>query len=584
MITAHVPDRNDRLWLTIAIVMSLAFGVVSILPNVWQRFDKTYPFQGIEMMGTDQEHYYAQRIGQVLRGDLLVGDPHGIGPSRYIQPPLAEWVEGGLGASLHLDAPRTVIAVKLILGALLALTMMLFFARFTGHRWWAVLAASALLFAGFLSTAPATIPSFFFQPHFDAGFLRFSRPTNPLFSSLLFFLALHAFLSWAQRRSIIALAITGVLTGLAFYAYPYTWSYLGFTYVVACTFFLFKRDWRHLRDMAILALVTGIVALPYFVHQMVISHDPVYPEMLYKFIVLHTRKPVVGVWMFAFLLLPFLPRIRTVFRPWWLLFALAFAGLLAMDQQLISGVMVMPQHYHWYYTHPLALMSWILFLGAVVIGPLFRHYFSDRWRSIFFSLALIALVGIGVRFQQFSYEQSRPNLGALQHAAPMLTYLNDHAQPSDVTFGWGPEKEMIPLYTPGNAYLSANSSLCLCSSDRSLTSYFITLWLSGVTSTQARHTFFTTSRFDVSSNYRGTYWREAGGTYESIPNSEVAYVLAAYRQFLALPDDQKLSKYRMDYFVIADDVIATLPEFSHITERADKVFDDRSYAVWKIRR
>lgn len=571
-----------RLWPVTVALVSLTFGFLCILPNVWQRLDHTYPFQGIEIMGADQEFYYAARIGQVLRGDWMVGDPSADATTKtFVQPPLPEWVQGSVGLLLHLDTPRTVLVVKFLLGILLTIAMVTFFRRFTGHPWWSLLAVSTLLFAGFLSAAPWTIGQFFTDAHFGSEFLRFSRPTNPLFSSLLFFLVLHAFLSWAQHRSRKGLILAGILTGLSFYAYPYTWSYLGFTFALICLYFAYKRDWKRLGEMCLPGVIAAVVAVPYIYHQIIISHDPVYPEMVYRFILLHTRQFVGGTWMFAFMLLPLIPQTRAVFRPWWLLFGLAFAGFLSMDQQLVSNTTIVPQHYHWYYIHPLALMSWVIFVG-VLLCPFIVRFFSIRQRSILFTIILLAIIGCGVRFQQQSYAQSEQMWGELQSASPMLQYITSHSDSHTAVFGWGFEKELVSLYTPAVPYLASNSFVCLCSSDRTLTFYFITLWLSGVSYDQAKASFFTSRRYEVSSTYRGTYWREAGGSYESIPDREVQYVLDEYGKFLNLSDDQKLTKYQMDYFVVPQSVIPTLANFSALTAKADKAFEDNAYVIWKI--
>ena len=190
----------------------MMFGVLCVLPNIWQRMDEKYPFAGIEMMGTDQEFYYASRIGQVLEGDWWIADPYyGTKQKNFVQPPLPEWFEGGLGLIFHLDTARTVTLVKLVLGTLLFFVMTLFFAHFTRCRWWSLFAVTAFLCAGFFFSAPQDLFSVISNPNFGGEFLRFSRLTNPLFSSLLFFLTLNAFLSWAQNGSRVGLIFAGIL-------------------------------------------------------------------------------------------------------------------------------------------------------------------------------------------------------------------------------------------------------------------------------------------------------------------------------------------------------------------------------------
>ncbi len=572
-----------RRWLASVFFLSITFGVLCILPNVWQRIDTLYPFQGIEMMGTDQEHYYASRIGQVLEGDWIIADPYyGTQPASFIQPPFPEWVEGGLGILLGLDTARTVIAVKLVFGALLFLTMTVFFSRFTRRPWWSLFSVTAFLCAGFIFSAPQVLFSMLTDLHFGGEFLRFSRLTNPLFSTLLFFLALHAFLSWAQRGSIPALILTGVLTGLSFYAYPYTWMYLGAIFAVACMVFLFRRDWRRFCQMLGMGAVIFFIAAPYLYNQVAITHDPAYPDVLIRFVLLHVRRGVWGWWMALLPLLAFFPQSKRIFHPWWLLLALGSAAVIAMNQQLVTNLMIMPQHFHWYYILPLAVSCYGIFAGAVVVEPCARRLCSARVRSLGFVFGIIVSIGLGIRVQQLSYIAQRDLWGASQSMAPMFTYLREHVSPGVITFGWGFENELIPIYTSGDVANASNAPMCLCTHERSLNDYFFRLWLSGLSSQEAADTFFTSRRFEVSSNFRGSYYREVTGAYEGIPDDQVEYVLQSYQAFLALPTEKKITKYKLDYLVFPHNIISSLPHYSDLVRSATKAYEDQFFVVWKM--
>ncbi len=562
----------------------MTFGVLCILPNIWQRTDERYPFAGIEMMGTDQEFYYASRIGQVLEGDWWIADPYyGTKQKNFVQPPLPEWFEGGLGLVFRLDTARTVLVVKLVFGALLFFVMTLFFTRFTQYRWWSLFAVTAFLCAGFFFSAPQDLFSVISNPNFGGEFLRFSRLTNPLFSSLLFFLALNAFLSWAQNGSRIGLIFAGILTGLSFYSYPYTWTYLGAIYAAICGVFLFRHDWKRLKEMLLMGLIILLIVLPYARHQYVISHDPAYPDVLIRYIVLHSREMVWGLWMFLLFLLPFLPRTKNIFQPWWLLFGIGVAAVISMNQQVVTNLTIVPQHYHWYYILPLGVISWLIYTGASIIEPVVLRVFHKYFLTSFCIVGIIVSIALGVRFQQLSYIQQRDVWGTAQKMAPVLNYLDHNVKPGVITFAWGFENELIPIYTSGDVVDASNAQMCLCTPERKLDNYYLKLWLSGLSYDDAKSEFSTTRRFEVASNFRGTYYRELFGSYEGIPDSDIDYVLAGYKKFLDLTTQQKLLKYKIQYLVFSQDVIASLPRLPELVRFGNVVHKDPQYVVWKVR-
>lgn len=574
-------------WIAAVVACGMLFGVLSVLPNVWQRFDDRYPFAGIEMMGTDQEFYYATRIREFQDGFPMVGSAYYAEYKNqpFVQPPLPEWVVGGLGTMLGLNAARTALMEKLLFGCLLFTMMTVFCMLLSGRRWWSLLAVSALLYAGFVFSAPHLLPDVVLGRPLALEFLRFSRLTNPLFSSTLFFTALCLYLLWLQRGSRAALAGCGVFSGLCFYAYPYAWSYLGVAFGLSLLFlWVVKRDRRRALELAAMGMLVAVIAAPYFLHQFsAVRHNESYPLMLLRFCVVHTRHLIGGLWMLVFVLLPLAARRFAPFRPTWFAGALAATGVILMNQQLITGTMLMPLHYHWYYIQPLSVLCWILFLGAALCDPVVRRM-PHGVRAVLFVLCLSFCAFLGVRTQYLAYQNVRSEWGTAQQVSGVLAYLDDKAVPGIVTYTADDMlRELVTVYTSGDVYDADNAPLCLCPDDRRLTPYYFRLWLEGVDAAEARTSFFTTRKPEVSSQLRGSYYREAYGGYDRIPEDHVRMVLEGYESYLSLSTDDKLGTYLLHYLAFRKDRVPDTPQAREVLARTDTVFDDEYFVLWKLR-
>lgn len=584
--------HRERLYPFILILTAVGFGSLCILPHIWQRLDRTYPFQGIEIMGTDQEQYYAARIREVQDGFWGLGSVYysDLKDQPYVQPPLPEWVQGGLGILLGLDAARTVVFSKFFFGALLFVFMTLFCLRLSGRKWWSLLAVSAVLLAGFVFSDPTLLPRVLRGVFTDAQFLRFSRLTNPQFSSTLFFAALFFLIGWARTGSRRDLIITGVLTGLSFYAYPYTWTYLGAMLLVLLIMYAWQRERLRVYQLLILAAITAVVAIPYLLNQMAVMQHPLFEDVKTRFILLRTHDPVIGLYMLALLIVGLFFARRVSDKPE-VVTSLALAGVLSMNQQVLTGLQLMVHHYHWFYVHPLAVMLLLLFLGPLLIEPILKWILPSKmvsgvepWngRAAAVALCLVFFVVLGTLFQRESYYNQRVFWGSLQKAAGIFEYFGENGNAGDVVYSPGFEVELLPVYTSVDVYNGGNV-MCLCPEKRNLTAFFFEKWLQGLTPERAREEFPTSRRFELSSRWRGTYYREVCGNYECIPDAVVEEGIVAYEEYIAFSTSKKLALYPLHYLLFRRDEIPDARSMQEVIVQSTSVYEDETYIVWKLR-
>lgn len=570
--------QNYRFQWVVTGAMALLFGISCILPNLWQRVDPQYPFQGIEALGADQEYYYAVRIREVLDGHWLLGDVyHADKNLPYLQPPLPEWVEGGMGLLLGLKIGPTILLSKMLFGTLLFLCMTLMWTRLTARPWLSLLATSAVLFSWFLFASPASLIDALKGLPLGADFARFSRLTNPQFSVMLFFLSLSAAADWYVRHRRLSLLIAAVTTGVSFYAYPYTWSYLLVFFGLLFLWCCIQKEWKRVRHMVLFFCIVLIIALPSLLHLASASQHPAYPTLVQRFGLIHSRAPIGGYWMFIFLLLA-VSAGKRISHESPLLIIIALSAIVVMNQQLVTGTVIVPHHYHWYFIHPLAVSMFMVTLGSLAAPYVCR---IGQHATVFvFSFFLLSTVYWGIRYQRDAYHSQRQTWGQMQHAAGIYKFLDSLPRP--IVYGKDLLGELVPVFTSADLSFAGSANIaCLCPFDVIRDGYFWKLWLEGVTARYVEDTFLTTGRGDVSARLHGLYYREAEGAYERMPDDDIRRAIDAYRDYTASTFIEKLRRSPTDILIL-ERAAPQNPHLHDVLMRSSLVYQDEWYEAWQI--
>ncbi|TSC80448.1 MAG: hypothetical protein G01um101425_102 [Candidatus Peregrinibacteria bacterium Gr01-1014_25] len=573
--------KDERRWRYALATLATAYGLLCILPNILQRLDLVFPFAGIEMLGGDQEVYYAARVREVLDGNMMVGNVYNSDKSLpYAQPPLPEWLMGGVGLVLGLDVGATLLVGKWLFGTLLFLTMGGFLASLSRRPWWSLAATASVLCAWFLFASPSALWDALRGAPLSSEFLRFARLTNPQVSLTLFFASLWGMVVWMTNRRLMALLLTGVLTGASFYAYPYTWSYLLTTGGVLTLLACIRRDWRLARGLVAIGVIAAIVATPYGIHQSIVVNHPAYAGLLERFGLVHTRAPIWGVWLTALLAIGcFAP--KRIGRQWILVTALAWAGAIVMNQQLLTGVTIVPHHYHWYFIHPLAVAFVILWAGPLAQERI-RHHLPHRTRGLLTAIILLMCFAWGVKLQVDSYRAQREQWGEAQRAAGVLAFLDSPALREQTVYVQDELQELTSVFSRANTLYANNITIgCLCSQEWLRDILFFELWLQGLTPADAEKRFATDLRGLLSARVHAIYYRESAGGYDRLPDTEVQERIREYRDYVALPLAAKRALHPMDAILLPVGSQRT-PALRAMMQGGVLVYEDDVYRLWRL--
>lgn len=463
----------------IGIVLAILIGIVIAAPPFVWHFSEGY--KGIDMMKTNTEFHYIAQIQEIYDGDHLARNPffEDLKNTPYLFPPFSPNLIAGFGKLFSLNPVEAVMVTRFIFTTLLAFLIYLFAERLTKNRFVAW-TAPAVIMLGYQMINPSHILKIFNFGKFsgEGTFIDYGRPINPQVGSLLFFAYLLAFWFFLQdsTRAWKKGIASAVLLGLSFYTYLFTWTFIfslnGFLFLI----YAWKKDWVRVKKIAWVSLGAVVLAIPYFMNTWIASHHPWYQESSVRFGFVHTRdwhvsQLIIGAFAVFLLLYKKLDEdIRLFFT------AVFFASILAENENVITGLYVFNDHYHWYYVTPLILIIFLVMLFALMSQIKARPV-------VVYSIATALLVLSfydGIRTQVISYAYAAPEVANEERYTPIIEWLNARTPKESTVFASYPLMRMIPALTHNNVYFDGTGIYTLVSDERLLHAYLVPVYLQGI--------------------------------------------------------------------------------------------------------
>lgn len=558
-----------------ALVLGVMLGAITVAPQLI--FMHAPAYQGIQMMGADAEEHYVARMQEVDAGYAALGNvflSHKDAP--YLVPGLGENIVARLGSAVGVGAAEANVAAKFFFPFLIALLAYALCYALFASRPIALLGTVTALVGDSLVSGPTPWLALLHGISTSTNFLTLSRPINPEISWLFLFggmlLFVTAFIKRAPRAwEVVAL---GLITGLALYVSPYPFTFLGGLLAMSLLWYGYRRD----RTRAYGALLSGVLALvcaiPFMFNYHALSASAGYAALALRQGLVHSHAPLISVWLIIMLLAALFvwprryPHART-------LYLFAVIVLIALtDQQLLTGVSVVPSHYHWYLTKPLIGIMAAMYAWAVLEWVTTRVWL--RWLCgvaavafLFYNAALI---------QATSYHAQYPSAVARQAYAPALTYLSTLPLGESV---WADSalSQQISIYTEQNAPNNFYSLYYLVSDQYLVERMLLNYELAGIPAKDILATL-AKDRADVSAQIFGIHYREQYGSYAAIPDSLLVEYAERYRMQLARPLADVLRDVSVT--LVAWDTAADPAWHIDRVPNATEVFSDGRIRVYQI--
>lgn len=543
-----------------AILLAFLVGIIVAFPQFYFPYDHSETYQGIYIANSDSEYYYLNRVQEVRDGNPSLNSAHFKDgkDDPYLFPPLDEILTAYLGKTFFLDLNSTILFARFLFPFLGFLAVYGFVFLLSKEKLTAISAATAVCLAKSLLSQGALIALLKGEASVTT-FLDLGRPVHPqvdflfFFSFLLFF---WLFFDTSARLSIkkqwIWGAISALILGSSFYAYPYTWSFLYVFLGVLCLILLFQKKWQDLKRIILLALGGIFIALPFFVNFYAATLYPSFEEIVFRSRLLETHQIIFGFLvpsMFIIFLLFFPRKWR---EPYIFSLALFVTPFIVLNQRLITGKDFSSGHYHWNYHQPLAVVFLIIILFYQIkfwsrkAGKLFKNINTSK-------ILAFLIIGISIYtailIQSASYKESEEQILYDQRYGPVIEWLNVNTEKEEVVLAAPEQLDILMIYTsldsfyPNGPYLSA-------SNESQLSVRFLFYRLDGV-SGEAAHDLFLQEqeRRKISVDVYGAYYKNISGDAKSIPDQILYSFAEKYQDFLLIPLDKIFKIHDIKYVV-----------------------------------
>lgn len=527
----------------------------------------------ISHYGTD-EHYYLLRAASIARGgspsDPVLEEGAGAVQANYtfsyaehilIEP--IRWL--GLLDSVSIV---TIVNTANAIGVFILILLIYSFAFQLSKNKRVALATAVFVVGGYSIVYNKN----FFYDDFNI----YGRMMFPLMSSFFFFAYLNLLVLCQRTGRRTHTVVAGVIFGSLFFLYYFAWSFsLAATSFLALWYLIKKNKTQAMRVLTILGIGVALGAYNLF-HILTYFSSPAGKQSAYFAWTLHTHMPVFSLISVVTLLIfaLFFYRIRDrdeIFIA--LALSLIMAGIVALNEQVITGVLVQYGHYYWYFIVPLSISIAIYCVWSLIV--------KESHRTIFVVL-LVGSAFLNTAVGQYrSYSQTLAAKEYEQRFGPALDILRLDKSSSVVFAADDRNASLVPIYTPHYLFWYTQALEGGASIDRLKEALFTYVYLSK----DGRNNFALFLSAELAKGMNGSMYASLFTTFEGLQSGLDYYV---YRD-KAVAQDPALLAQRVRLLDVLAAEYKTFKDEPHEVENVLKerhvayiLWDKNRYSDWDI--
>lgn len=551
----------------IVIIVAVLVGVMYCAPQIAFVFSLGKEYRGIPFAQVDDAEIYFSRMHELTDGHLMVGSPVFFDYKNELPllPPTGEALYVALHGVTGMSLSSLFILTQFLFPALLfalvyyASRAFMSGADDTAKRIYAVCAGLVVTLGYDLVDYKSAI-GMFTGTYAPGSFLLWARPVNPIIGALLIFaflvvllriLATHAH---AQKVKKIWYAMGMILLALMMMTYFFTWAFMACALATLLVLSAVQKKWRTVVTVAVMGAGASILALPYWYTVYRAAQSPWYKDAQSLMGVFHIRTPFPNkVLLVALALVVYMvwrQRHKGIRDSYSVLVSLVVGGLVALNQQLLTGVAIWPYHFV-QYTIPISIVVVFVVLNDVIAPCSKRLAYG-----IGVACALIAVFH-ATYTQGYVYARFYAHSVYRERYGDITRWLDANTTKDSVVLVNEPHEDLaraIPAYSHDNVYVSTyRFTLIPHAHERFLNNYFSLLRVRGITPVEVQnHPEEYTGDLTT---YTGTNWQSILSTPGISPlhdtvleytRAHFAELYGAYysRDFLTV-----LREYRIDYII-----------------------------------
>ncbi len=539
----------------VAIFFAVLVSIIVAFPQIYFRIEHIDDgiYQGIELLPDSPRSALTREVmdGHPRVANVYYKDGKD-GP--YLWQPLQPMVVAYMGKIFSLDINDTLLLSRFVLTFFTFLLIYFFTFLFSRDKFIALCGSSVLLLAdSLLSYAGVYKILHGVSPD---SFLRIASPVNPAMIFIPFFAFLITFWLFYKKGDWRFGVASAIILGLNFYNYFYSWTWLYSFGGILVLSLLFRRKWHEATRLSSVFIGGLVIAIPYFINLHKVSLYPTYAEASARFGVVLSHAPTfVGFTVILALVIFLLGFPKEDKEKFFFGLALLLTPFITQNQQILTGKILQPAHYHWFYSKPLAFI-----FVLIVFFHLLNRWGPSLYNSYKKPLAAIIIVVsvfTGIFTQVDSYLHDSRDGGQIainrQRYGLVMKWLSENAQKEAVVFGNDETSHLTVIYTPLNVFYHRVAMNSLTATKERLLDVLFTIYrLRGVGVSEVEEVFFAEPGF-ISWNLYGIYYRELLGSYGAIPDEKIEEAIALYKETLSVPTplwlQQVWSRYEVEYLV-----------------------------------
>lgn len=553
-----------------ALSLALLVGLISAAPELLAIKDLGRDYQGIPLFKLNDNLYYIARIQDIIDGHFFANSPaiYEYKGNQSFIPPIGELFYAWPVQLFGVSVSRIIVMNKFLLPAVLFL-LTYWLIKLIGLSGQdkagninAIAGGLLVVFGRYLIDVKNAWLLISGQIHNFVS-LGWTRPVNPITGAVLLLIFLLVVWRLLNYKSKLLALIGGLVLGSMVY-YFFSWGIgLAVAAVLAAIYF-FKKEFKVFNGLIIVILTSFLASWPYW-HNLIFNlSSSENGNVTITSGIIYTRQLFLNKVLIANLLF-FLPGLiyeyfknkktnKKIDDWWWFCLALLLGGLVALNQQLITGRTVWPYHFV-QYSIPLAIIAMVIWLYNFVKPKL-----EIVWRLaviiiIFFSLAYGLASGRSYVYEKNEFRNA-------QRYAASLNWLNKKAERDSVVLALdtdiarNPLSSLVPAFTHANVYTTPWIPWSIIPKERILHNYLILLRLRGLKPEEINSYLI-----NYEDEIRSYFFKDIAMANADQISQDDPYILerieeisSAYKEFFKKDFLRELKKYRLDYIMSEGDL------------------------------
>ncbi len=573
-----------------AALVAVFIGLVMVGPQFAFRWSLGAAYNGVYMFATPNENAYVGIMHEIIDGHPLVASMPFFEYKDQIPllPATIAWLYALPTLLLGVSLYSTVIVSKFIFPAILFLSVYAFVyllcsgeASLKAQAKWCAIVGGLLVVLGFDFVDYRSLAQVLSGQIVRQGFLIWGRPINPISGAIFLFIFVACIWKLWQTHSKKYFITAGVMLALMMASYVFSWTLAVVITGLIIILNMCRKNFRVTRDLMLVLLIGSVLSLPYWINVIRASQSPWYEDASKRIGFFYTHTPHLNKFLIVALLLfgalsaySFYKESHQIDKDWWWFsFFLIISGLVAYNQQIITGREIWYYHYV-FYTIPFTYSALLIILWHV-IQPLFPRL----WLAIMVILAMSSIaVGVGTQYQ--AYHARYQEFANRQNYRGFINFFNDAPKDCVVLVKEKNINELsniIPMFTHCNTYFSPEVEGVLMPPERIQHNYMTILRLRGVMPTTLND-YIQSNKEEVALRLQFELYRTAGQPDQKL-NDLLLQFPKMYANFYQVPFANELHTYKIDYILSEDDLAANVKsQLPGLT----LVFSDGRYYVYTI--